>query len=241
MKFTANIIFDFFIPRSCPSCKTILNPDEKYICNLCFNNIIIVPDEKINEEFEKSFQKEKYVDDFFSPFIFDEDSPIRDLIHELKYRRKFMYGKFLGILVAKEFQKRKQHWNYNGIVSIPIHHSKKAARGYNQSDFIVKGISSVLKLPIYSNLIKRNRPTPSQTNLNRDERMQNISNAFSIKKNKKLKGKSIILVDDIITTGATTNEAAKVLKENGVEKIFAISAALTDFDSTSFRERSNQE
>lgn len=236
-----NIIFDFFIPRLCPSCKTRLTPKENYICNLCLNEIKKVPIKILDAEYKKSFNSEKIIEDMFSLFLFEEDSPIRDLIHELKYKRKFMFGKFLGKLIAEELKKTKANWKCDGIFAVPLHPSKRVIRGYNQSDFIVKGIASVLKIPIYSKYLKRNRPTPSQTNLNAIERKQNVANAFSIKKNIKLNGNSFIIVDDIITTGATISEAARKLKEMGAQNIYAVSAALTSLDTTFFQERLNQE
>ncbi|MBZ0179455.1 MAG: ComF family protein [Melioribacteraceae bacterium] len=241
MRFHPNIIFDFFIPRSCPSCKTRLAPNENYICKLCLNEINNVPKNLLDEEYNKSFKSEKIIDDIFSLFLFDEDSPIRNLIHELKYNRKFMYGKFLGKLIAKEITKTKPNWKFDGIFAVPLHPSKKVTRGYNQSDFIVKGISSVLNIPIYSKYLKRKRATPSQTNLNVMERKRNVANAFSVKKNIKLNEKSFIIVDDIITTGATISEAASKLKEMGAQTIYAVSAALTSFDTTFSREHLNQE
>ncbi len=241
MIFHPNIIFDFFIPRSCTSCKSRLTPLENYICNLCLNEIKQVPKEFLDAEYKKSFHGEKIIDDMFSLFLFEEDSPIRDLIHELKYKRKFMFGKFLGKLIGEELHKTKTDWKYEGIFAVPLHPSKKVIRGYNQSDFIVKGISSVLKIPDYSKYLKRKRPTPSQTNLNVIERKQNVAGAFSIKKNFKFKGNSFIIVDDIITTGATISEAAKNLKDMGAQNIYAVSAALTSINTTFFQERLNQE
>jgi ComF family protein len=101
-------------------------------------------------------------------------------------------------------------------------------RGYNQSLVIAKGISKTCGIPVKKNIIKRKRYTNTQTNLSLHERKLNISEAFSVVKPKIVKHKRIVIVDDVITTGATISECAKVLVNEGASEIFAVSVAIAD-------------
>jgi ComF family protein len=107
-----------------------------------------------------------------------------------------------------------------------LHHIRRAERGFNQSFYLANGIKSVLKIPTITNLLKRRRFTDSQTLLSIIERKENVRDAFSLKKNEKLSGKNILLLDDVITTGATISECGKVLLMAGAVKIYAVSVAI---------------
>jgi ComF family protein len=121
-----------------------------------------------------------------------------------------------------------KYWKIDLIIPVPIHHLKKAERGYNQSDFIAKGLSTALNIPYSSKSIKRIKYTESQTKLNMNERALNVSNAFKARSSNKLKGKNILVVDDVCTTGATLLECAKVLLGAGANSVYACSIAIAE-------------
>lgn len=110
---------------------------------------------------------------------------------------------------------------------VPLHKLKKAERGYNQSYYIAKGYSNILNIPV-KEVCRRIKYTVSQTGFNLKERKENMRNAFLPTNTKIISGKRIILVDDVITTGSTITECAKVLLDNGAGKVFAVSVALAD-------------
>ena len=114
------------------------------------------------------------------------------------------------------------------LLPVPLHQLKKAERGYNQSLYIAKGLSKLLKIPLGVRIFQRKRYTQSQTSMNFIERQENIKEAFNIKSDKKIKGKNILLVDDVITTGATISECGKVLLNGGANRIYAASIAIAD-------------
>jgi len=120
------------------------------------------------------------------------------------------------------------NWEIDLIIPIPLHRLRKIDRGYNQSYYIAKGLSKYFNIPLSGKILFRSKFTKSQTTLNLKEREENISGAFNLKKHKTVSGKNILLVDDVITTGATTNECAKVLLEAGANNVYAISAAIAD-------------
>ncbi len=180
------------------------------------------------KEYERKFSKENVIADFHSLFVFEKGKEFQDIIHTIKYNENFSMGVFLGKFMAQNLYEKINKWQPDCFIPIPLHHLKKAERGYNQSYYLAKGASKVIGVPVLNNVIKRDRFTPSQTNLNLKERKDNISGAFKLKNSNKISGKKIILVDDVITTGATITECAKVLINNGAEKVFSISAAIAD-------------
>lgn len=221
-------IFDFFLPRFCSSCNKKLTVKERIVCPECLCKIQTASKNRLQFEFQKKFLQKNIIAGFTSLFIFEKDKELQSIIHSIKYNQRFLTGKFLGELVGKEFNKLFQSWEIDYIIPIPLHHLKKAERGFNQSFFIAKGINKQTKILINSKVIKRNRFTQTQTALNLHEREENMSGAFSIKKVNDLKDKNILLVDDVITTGATISECAKVLKDNGAKNVFAVSVAIAD-------------
>jgi ComF family protein len=102
---------------------------------------------------------------------------------------------------------------------VPLHWKRRAWRGYNQSAEVAERLARRLKLPFHENLLRRTRPTPVQTNLSATKRRENVRNAFSPRR--RLEGASVLLVDDVMTTGATCHYAAKALKEAGASKVIA--------------------
>ena len=220
--------FDFFLPRICPSCKNKLNPFEKFICSHCLGEIKYAGIKRIKSEYESKFLSEGIISDFCSLYIFEKDKELQNIIHSIKYNENFRLGINLGKIVGSELNEVILEWAADLLIPIPLHHLKKAERGYNQSYFIAKGISTICKIPVNHKVIKRNRFTPSQTALKLQERKENVRDAFSIKKQDQIKGKKIIIVDDVITTGSTITECGRKLLEAGAEKIYALSPAVAD-------------
>jgi ComF family protein len=222
----------------------------KYITDFIFPKISIVTGNRLNEDNSNDYVEDdimnslekvtpeelnrlnlKVKSDFaYSLYDFDESSPIQQIIHHLKYRGMKRIGTFLGELIGKESEK-DSHKNLNEfdyIVPVPLYKTKLRERGYNQSEYLCKGLKNILKVEIINDLVNRTRHTKSQTKLTISERIENVKDAFEI--NKKYKGtlvdKKIILVDDVITTGSTLNEIIKELREEKVAKIFVITAAM---------------
>ncbi len=221
-------IFDFILPRICASCGTKLTQDEKVICNHCKDQLIFADNERLEHEYFRKFKKNNYIDDFTSLFVFETGTPIQDLIHSVKYDNKFRNGSYIGRQIALNLKDTIISWQPSFIIPIPLHSLKKAERGYNQSYYIAKGIGTLLNIPVKQNIIRRSRYTQTQTKLNMDERRENMRNAFLLKNREFINESRIILLDDVITTGATVSECGKILKENGAEKVFALSAAIAD-------------
>lgn len=227
MDFINNLI-DFVLPRFCPSCGLKLAPVEKTVCSSCINQIKPATDDRIKFEFDKKYKDKKLISGFTSLYIFEKDKELQRIIHQLKYNRRFLIGTFLGEMIGEIKKEVILSWGIDCIVPVPLHNLKKSERGYNQSLYLAKGIGKHLSISVRNEYVKRKKYTLTQTKMNLKERENNITDAFKLKRNSKLNGRNILLVDDVITTGATTNECAKVLIGGGAEKVFAVSAAIAE-------------
>ncbi len=227
MNFLINLA-DFFLPRLCPSCGSKLEPGEKAVCRPCLGKIKTASDERITLEFNKKFAAKNFISGFTSLYIFEKDKELQNIIHNLKYNQRFLIGKFLGGMIGAMKKDTIESWEIDEIIPVPLHALKKAERGYNQSLYLAKGIGTRLSIPVNRRSVVRRKNTLTQTKMNLKEREENISGAFKLKNINGLEGKNILIADDVITTGATTGECAKVLLEGGAAKVYAVSAAIAD-------------
>ncbi len=222
------LILDFLLPRLCVSCKEKLNTGEKIICTSCRSKIQIPSNDRLRYEFKKKFENDKIISGFNTAFVFEKDGVLQDAIHALKYQSMFLIGKFWGEILADSLNNEINSWHIDYIVPVPLHRLKKIERGYNQSFYIAKGLSKKMDIELNNKVLKRVKYTRSQTKLNLEERKQNMKDAFIVKNKGQIKGKNILLIDDIITTGATISECGRVLLQNGATKVFSASIAIAN-------------
>jgi ComF family protein len=227
-KYLANAFFDFILPRFCCSCNSKLPPNQDTMCSNCFSNIQKSTKARLQREFDRKFSDKKIISEFYSPFVFEKDKELQHAIHGLKYDKKFSVGIFLGKILASEIKTNRVNWKFDLITPIPLHRLKKAERGYNQSFYIAKGVGKILRVKVSDRIVKRIKYTESQTTMNLNEREENISGAFRVQNKRMVSGKNILLLDDVITTGATISECGKILLEAGANKIYAASIAIAD-------------
>jgi ComF family protein len=219
---------DFFFPQYCAGCNKKLDVGKPQVCDDCFSDLLIADPNRIEIEFERKFAKTGYIKEFSSPYVFESEGKIHNIIHSIKYNRRFRIGVLLGNKLAEVLWSKISSWKIDIIIPVPLHHLKKAERGFNQSEFIARGLSDSSTIPFSTNIIKRIRFTESQTKLSLRQREVNVAGAFKVSQKKKVVKKNILLVDDVITTGATVNECAKVLIENGVNEVYVCSVAIAD-------------
>ena len=154
-----------------------------------------------------------------SCFIFNE--PMRSVVHEYKYNDKPYLAKTLGLWMRNTLKINSEFKDFHFLIAVPLAKKRLASRGYNQSELLADIIAKDKDFAVIQNAISRIKNTPSQTTLNKEERKTNISGAFNVLKPEFIKGKNIILIDDVVTTGSTLQELAKTLKEAGAKKIAA--------------------
>jgi ComF family protein len=223
-----NGLFDFFIPRQCPGCNKKLLSNETAICKDCLASIKIAEDDRLRTEFERNFSSTKIISGFSSLFVFEKDKPIQSYIHSIKYNKRFLNAQFFGELIAQKLNAQISSWNVDYLVPVPLHQLRKTERGFNQSKYIANGISKKTNIKVRNNILRRVKYTETQTNLTLTEREQNIAEAFKVRYQNTVRNKSFLIVDDVITTGATIRECGKVLLDAGANKIYACSAAIAE-------------
>lgn len=161
---------------------------------------------------------------------------LRDLIHWFKYRNVMQLADPLGVLLAWGYWKHFSNLSMEMIIPVPLHPKRMRSRGFNQAYLLARAAKAYCSqsnvsfvLPdIAEKLLVRIRATKPQTGLGREHRRKNIRNAFAVTQTEAIRGKSILLVDDVYTTGATVNECARILKKAGAVKVAVLSVARTD-------------
>lgn len=154
-------------------------------------------------------------------------NPLKIVIHRFKYQQKTYYQYlFHHLIVSFLLHHQLDILQFDLIIPIPLHLSRLRERGFNQSELIAKGISQYFQLPLNTQSLKRHHPTKTQSLLGKKERWTNMDSAFRIKSPLKVKGKNILLIDDLMTTGATATFAARALKSFGAEKVCLLTLAI---------------
>lgn len=221
-----NILF----PRTCPVCGEILIVQNYQVCENCKKKIKYITEpackkcgkQLLVEEQEYCYDCSRKEHNFTRGIsLYCHDEWIRKSIYHFKYNNKREYAKIYANEIILKYKSKIQTWNADYLVPIPIHKSKLNERGFNQAKDLCLELSRGLEIPMLDNCVLRVKKTLPQKELNDKERIINLKNAFKIGKNV-VKLKSIILVDDIYTTGATIDTVSKVLIESGAKDIFFI-------------------
>lgn len=215
-KFLSTLL-NTLLPQNCIICNNILEISSLDICSKCIkkiNNYTII---KSLYENHKNLNG-LIINEGFSLYKLQENSDIERLIYSLKYRGKKSIGKILGKQLAEQVNSIFKN-NIDIIIPVPLHIKKLKERGYNQSLIIANEISQTISKPINCNTIIRHKNTNSQTTKNRIERYENLKGAFKVLDEDTIKNKNILIVDDVITTGATLESCGRELILNGAKSI----------------------
>lgn len=161
-----------------------------------------------SEELTSRFYGKVEIDQAYSFLQFSKQGKVQKLLHQLKYGGKPELGEVIGNRLGNEL-KELQTDKFDVIIPVPLHKKKLRRRGYNQSEVFAKGLSQALGVPLKTDILYRVKMSHTQTHKSRVERWQNISDAFELTKPDSLADKHVLLVDDVITTGATLEACAK--------------------------------
>lgn len=209
----------------CPKCLAGLT--QKAAQPACFGCGLLVPQrERIPVGRTcSSCRRKSHIYAFLSPLNY-KDELVRRLIHSLKYERLREAGRLLGEILAEYSKSRSVKFGSSSVVvALPLHPARERTRGFNQSLIIAKSFSEKLGVGWEEGALERIKKTKLQTGLGLEERKKNVLGSFVVTRPEAVKGKSIVLVDDVKTTGSTLEEAARVLKGAGAKRVWAVTVA----------------
>jgi len=203
-----------FYPDLCEGCGSDLVQRHNLLCLICINQLpyTLFANHEDNPV-EKIFWGRLKLEAGMSQFYFAKGSIIQKLVHEFKYNGNKDIGTYLGKMTGESLLNSSRFKNIDVIIPLPLFASKEYRRGFNQSAILCDGISSVMNIPVDKNNVTRKHYTDTQTKKHRTERWENVMNSFQINESRLLNDKHVLLVDDVITTGATLEACgAEILK-----------------------------
>lgn len=165
-------------------------------------------------------------DGAFALWIFTTGGALQQAHRALKYGNRPRSGVELGRLLGRGLHGQKPDVRFDAVVPVPLHRTRLYERGYNQSTMLARGVAAVLEQPVLENALRRTRPTRSQTRLTQTARWRNVEGAFTVPDPELVRGRRLVLVDDVLTTGATAVAAAHALKAAGAGALTLATLAL---------------
>ncbi len=228
-----NIFADFIsllFPQECLACEELLARSEKSICTDCRINLPYTNSHLLantQNELLQRFYNKVPLKHAFAYLYFARSGRVQKLLHALKYQGHEEVGKTLGNWYAAELKENHLNTQWDLIIPVPLHAQKLKKRGYNQSDSFAAGLAQSLEIKWSPDILKRTADTSTQTKKSRLERWENVGQLFRVVDPLAVEHKRVLLVDDVMTTGATLEACALVLLEAGAQEVSvaAIAAA----------------
>ncbi|WP_316832418.1 ComF family protein [Pedobacter aquatilis] len=224
-----NDLLSLLFPDLCNACGIPLFKSEDLICTKCLFDL---PYTDYHLHAENRVAKQLWgrlpLNAAMAMLYFRKGAKVQNLLHNLKYNGKTDIGILLGTLLGERLKNSVLYQNIDFIVPVPLHHKKLRLRGYNQSSFIAEGVSTKMAVPYNEEILIRNISTESQTKKSRYSRYENMKAVFKVVNLEKTKGKHLLLIDDVITTGATLEACSNILLENGAAKVSIAALAFAE-------------
>ena len=223
-----------FFPRRCPVCQEVVEERGERICNICRTKLpyIRAPfcmrcgkplllEEK--EYCSDCRRKRHWFERGRAPFVYDQ--VMRESIAGFKYGKRREYAAFYAEEILKRCAKDMLLWHGEAFVPVPLHPSRKRKRGFNQAELLARRIGTQLEIPVFPKALRRAKKTLPQKQLNQQERLKNLRQAF-VPGNLPPEVGTVLLVDDIYTTGSTLEACAQALKSMGVKKVYGLTLCI---------------
>ncbi len=206
-------------PHVCEGCGSDIIDSNQMLCLRCLSSL---PQTNFhlhgNNPIEKLFWGRLPVTYATAQYYFTKESMMQHLIQQFKYRANKELGLSLGKLIGNSLMQSNRFLSIDALVPLPLHEAKERRRGFNQATILCNGIAEVMGKPVLKNAVIRNTPTESQTKKNRVERWQNMDRRFELVNENQISGKHVLLVDDVVTTGATLEACGReLLKANNTQ------------------------
>lgn len=207
-------LHSLLFPGVCLACGAKLPPEKEILCNRCLYDL---PRTHYHLErdnpVEETFWGRMPIVRATSYYHFNKGSKFQKLIHALKYQGKARVGIYLGRQMGQDIHAEGFTQGIDAIIPVPLHEKKRRQRGYNQSDLIAQGIKEATGIPVNRNALLRKVHSSTQTRKTRYDRWENVSRIFDVRPDEKLRGKHVLLIDDVMTTGATLEACAGALQQ----------------------------
>ncbi|MGI4867040.1 MAG: ComF family protein [Janthinobacterium lividum] len=213
---------NLFFPQACLACQEPLVAGERHLCTTCraelpYTDYHLLP--AAQNPLSRRFWGKLPVAHTLSYLRFLQHGRVQHLLHQLKYQGQQEIGQALGQLYGAELATAGLGLEFDLIVPVPLHRRKLARRGYNQADAFATGLAAALPCPSSATALRRTEHTTSQTRKSRTERWQNVATVFEVAEPQAIIGRHILLVDDVLTTGATLEACGAVLLAAGASQL----------------------
>lgn len=224
-------LLSLFFPRYCTVCKAVLLQQEDVLCLDCAVNLPrtqfhLQPDNAMEQLFWGKVEIRRAT----SFFYYRKGSRYKQLLYQLKYKGRKEIGESIAATMTSEIINTSHFFDsIDVIIPVPLHPDKLKLRGYNQSEWIAKGVSRIASLPINTKSLIRNKYTETQTQKSVWDRQENIKDVFQLVSSSKLRGKHVLLIDDVVTTGATLTACATVLSAVPKVSISFLTLAMVEY------------
>jgi ComF family protein len=222
-----NFIYILF-PTLCAGCLRMLYGEEKEVCSTCRIRLPYLTTEEEQTTLLRKFAGRVAIDYLYAYTYFSKKGLVQRLIHSLKYRGKTNLGYQMGLWFGQELARRDATYLHaDWLLPVPIHPARRRERGYNQSEEICRGLTQALGIRTRTDLLWRVKYYASQTRKNRAQRLENVLTAFRAIKPEQVRGRHLVLVDDVLTTGATLEACATELRRAGAATVGILVLAAT--------------
>lgn len=224
-------LLSLFFPRYCTVCKAVLLQQEDVLCLDCAVSLPrtqfhLQPDNAMEQLFWGKVEIRRAT----SFFYYRKGSRYKQLLYQLKYKGRKEIGESIAATMTSEIINTSHFFDsIDVIIPVPLHPDKLKLRGYNQSEWIAKGVSRIASLPINTKSLIRNKYTETQTQKSVWDRQENIKDVFQLVSSSKLRGKHVLLIDDVVTTGATLTACATVLSAVPKVSISFLTLAMVEY------------
>jgi ComF family protein len=228
---STGVLEDFislFYPRYCRGCYNSLVKGEELICTKC---LLEMPKSHYHLQwdnpFYQKFRGRLPVKHVMTLYKFVKESRVQNVLHALKYKQQPELGEMLGRVYGQDLVEAKYKDSFDLIVPVPLHSSRRRIRGYNQSEEFGKGLSQMLAVPCDDTYMTRSAKTETQTHKTKLRRWENVNQIFQVVDPKFVTEKRVLLVDDVVTTGATLEACGQALLDAGCRELSIACIAAT--------------
>lgn len=237
MKFPPIGLVEVLFPTRCPACRSLVDePEEEIFCRVCAGCVSYITSplcprcgvpfaSPLGEDHLCGSCLENPPDFHAARALGRFEGPLREAVHRFKYGGDTAAGKALGVLMADYTYPGFCVSNYDLVVPVPLHIRRLRQRGFNQALVLARAVARRYHLPLDFTVLRRHIDTPPQVALDRKERARNVRGAFAVENPLRIRGRRVLIIDDVYTTGSTLSECAGLLMACGVEEAAVLTAA----------------